>query len=92
MMRIPQIITLMVLFCGLYVSCRHLQNRKDDTPKEQNTPSADEHENPDSAPEKDSRIPDKNPKDSILKRRKQSKDLDTLKPKMAMMGFYNRAS
>lgn len=75
----------MVLSYGFLFSCKYTQTKKDDTPQENSTPSADEHQKSKSVPKKDYPIPDKSAKDSILKKRKKSKDLDTLKPQVALL-------
>lgn len=77
----------MALFCGLFISCRYTQANKDDAPNGNEIPSTDDHKNSKSDPNKEYRNPSKNQRDSIMKTRKQSKDLDTLKPIMAMLDF-----
>ncbi|MRX63438.1 hypothetical protein [Maribacter luteus] len=85
-MRIPQIFILMVLFSVLLTSCKEIHTKYDDTEnQEKRTPSIEEHQNSRSTPKEDYQVPNKSSRDSISKKRKKSKDLDTLKPKMALL-------
>jgi len=85
-MKFPQILVLMTLFCMIVFSCRDTQTNKENSPKQENSiPSAEEHQRPRLTPKKGYPQPHERSRDSILKKRKKSKDLDTLKPKVAML-------
>ncbi|MBD0778352.1 hypothetical protein HPE56_11155 [Maribacter sp. ANRC-HE7] len=87
-MRIPQIFMLLALISILTNSCGNRHSRKDNLPiQEDNTPSTKELQKLKSDPnEKNKAVPNRNYQDSILKKRKKSRGLDSLKPKVAMMG------
>jgi len=79
-MKFPQIFMLLAVFCITLFSCR------ENVPKEENNiPSAEEHQNRKSTPKKNSNKPGGYSRDSIIKKQRKSKDLDTLKPKIAML-------
>jgi len=85
-MKFPQIFVLMTLFCMIIFSCRDTQTKEENSPKQENSiPSAEEHQRPRLTPKKDYPQPEERSLDSILKKRKKSKDLDSLKPKVAML-------
>lgn len=78
---------LLALLSILTHSCGNRQGRKLNPPnQEDNTPPAEELQKLKSDPNKKNKaVPNSNNQDSILKKRKQSRDLDTLKPKVAML-------
>ena len=85
-MKFPQIFVLMTLFCMIIFSCRDTQTKEENSPNQENSiPSAEEHQRPRLTPKKVYPQPNERSRDSILKKRKKSKDLDTLKPKVAML-------
>jgi hypothetical protein len=86
-MKLPQIFVPLVLFCLIIFSCRDTQSKEENSPKQENSiPSAEEHQRPRLlTPKKVYPQPKERSRDSILKKRKKSKDLDTLKPKVAML-------
>lgn len=85
-MKFPQIFVLLALFGMLAFSCRETQIKKEDNPKQENSiPSAEKHQRPRITPKKADPKPQEIPADSILKKQKKSKGLDTLKPKVAML-------
>ena len=85
-MKFPQIFVLMALFYIFISSCRDTQLKQENSPNQENSiPSAEEHQRPRLTPKKGYPQPDERSRDSILKKRKKSKDLDSLKPKVAML-------
>ncbi len=85
-MKLPQIFVPLVLFCLIIFSCRDTQTKEENSPKQENsTPSAEKHQRQKFSPKKVYPQPEERFRDSILKKRKKSKDLDTLKPKVAML-------
>jgi PBP1b-binding outer membrane lipoprotein LpoB len=85
-MKLPQIFVLLALFCLILTSCRETAKHEEDAIKQENSiPSAEKHQRQKITPKKDFPQPKDRPSDSILKKRKKSKDLDTLKPKVAML-------
>ncbi len=78
---------LLALLSILTHSCSNRQGRKDNLPnQEDNTPPAEDLQKLKSDPNKKNKaVPNRNNQDSILKKRKHSRDLDTLKPKVAML-------
>ena len=85
-MKFPQIFVLMAFSCMFIYSCRDTQMKQENSPNQDNSiPSAEEHQKPRYTPKKDYPQPVERTRDSILKKRKKSKDLDTLKPKVAML-------
>jgi len=85
-MKFPRIFVLMALFCMIIFSCRDTQTKEENSPKQENsTPSAEKHQRQRFSPKKGYPQPEERSRDSILKKRKKSKDLDTLKPKVAML-------
>ncbi|MGB5668143.1 MAG: hypothetical protein WBM53_14980 [Maribacter sp.] len=83
-MKFPQILMLLAILCMILFSCRE-PNPKKETPIENSIPSAEEHHNDTSSPKKTYPKPKEISRDSILKKQRKSKDLDTLKPKVAML-------
>ena len=85
-MKFPQIFVLMALFYMFISSCRDTQLKQENSPNQENSiPSAEEHQRPRLTPKKGYPQPDERSRDSVLKKRKKSKDLDSLKPKVAML-------
>ena len=85
-MKLPQIFVPLVLFCLIIFSCRDTQTKEENLPKQENSiPSAEKHQRQKFSPKKVYPQPEERSRDSILKKRKKSKDLDTLKPKVAML-------
>jgi len=85
-MKFPQIFALLLLFCLVLFSCRDTEKKEDNSTKQENSiPSAEKHQRPKFAPKKSYPQPNDRSRDSILKKRKKSKDLDSLKPKVAML-------
>lgn len=85
-MKLPQIFVPLVLFCIIIFSCRDTQTKEENSPKQENSiPSAEKHQRQKFSPKKVYPQPEERSRDSILKKRKKSKDLDTLKPKVAML-------
>ncbi len=85
-MKLPQIFVPLVLFCIIIFSCRDTQTKEENSPKQENSiPSAEKHKRPSFTPKKVYPQSKERSRDSILKKRKKSKDLDTLKPKVAML-------
>jgi len=85
-MKFPQIFALLVLFCMIIFSCRDTQTKQENSPnQENNIPSAEEHQRPKLNPKKGYPQPNESSRDSILKKRKKSKDLDSLRPKVALL-------
>jgi len=77
-MKLPQI-TLIILATMLFLSCKEsFVNKKDSSPPIKNKPVVPK--SLDSIPLKDKPIKNTNPK---------TKGLDTLKPRMAVLGTYN---
>ena len=85
-MKFPQIFMLLALLGMLAFSCRETQIKKGNNPNQENSiPSAEKHQEPRFDPKKANPKPQELSRDSILKKQKKSKDLDTLKPKVAML-------
>jgi len=85
-MKFPQIFVPLVLFCIIIFSCRDTQTKEENSPKQENSiPSAEKHQRQKFAPKKVYPQHEERSRDSILKKRKKSKDLDSLKPKVAML-------
>jgi len=85
-MKFPQIFVLLALFCMIIFSCRDTQSKQENSPNQENSiPSAEEHQRPRLTPKKGYPQPIDHSRDSILKKRKKSKDLDSLRPKVAMV-------
>ena len=85
-MKLPQIFVPLILFCIIIFSCRDTQTKEENSPKQENSiPSAEKHQRQKFSPKKVYPQPEERSRDSILKKRKKSKDLDTLKPKVAML-------
>ena len=85
-MKFPQIFVLSALFWMILFSCRDTQTIQEDSPNQEDSiPSAEKHQKQRFSPKKGYPQPEERSRDSILKKRKKSKDLDTLKPKVAML-------
>jgi len=85
-MKFPQIFVLSALFWMILFSCRDTQTKQEDSPNQENSiPSAEKHQRPVPTTKKAYPRPKERSHDSIIKKRKKSKDLDTLKPKVAML-------
>ena len=83
-MKFPQIFVLLALIGMLIFSCRDTQIKN--SPKQENSiPSAEEHQRPKFDPKKADPRPQENNRDSILKKQKKFKALDTLKPIVVML-------
>ncbi len=87
-MKLPQIFVPLVLFCIIIFSCRDTQTKEENSPKQENSiPSAEKHQRQKFSPKKVYPQPEERSRDSILKKRKKSKDLDSLKPKVALLNM-----
>ena len=83
-MRFPQIPMLLVLVCSHLFSCRETLGTKETFPQQEKTsPSKENLREFKPSPKKDQSAPKEPSRDSILKKQQRSKDLDTLKPKVA---------
>jgi len=70
----------------IFFSCRDTETKEEKSPKLENSiPSAEKHQRQRLSPKKGYPQHEERSRDSILKKRKKSKDLDTLKPKVAML-------
>jgi len=77
---------LLVLCCTVLFSCRETTNKEVESPVPDNSiPSAEKHQRAIPSPKKSYPNPSEISKDSIKRKQKKSKDLDTLKPKVAML-------
>lgn len=86
-MKFPQIFTLLALL-GLFgtFACRDTKIKDEKAPEQEiNVPSAEEHRRPKTTPNKNIPKPAIKSRDSLLKKQKKYKDLDTLKPKVALL-------
>ncbi|EAR02279.1 hypothetical protein [Maribacter sp. HTCC2170] len=83
-MKFPQIFKLLALLCFFAaLSCKEASVKDKHAPKEEkNIPSAEKHHKFKSTPKNDPKRSIQS-RDSILRKQKKSKDLDTLKPKVA---------
>ncbi|MBT8305317.1 MAG: hypothetical protein KJN85_00110 [Maribacter sp.] len=85
-MKFPQIFMLLVLLGAIIFSCRETVRKEDNTPTpDYSIPSAEKHRRTRPSPKKIDSIPSENSRESIEKKQKKSKDLDTLKPKVALL-------
>ena len=83
-MRFPQILVLLACLCAQFFSCRETLGKKEGFPQqEKNIPSIEEYQRAKPVQKKDQPIPEGHSRDSMLKKQQKSKDLDTLKPKVA---------
>lgn len=79
---------LLVLFCVFIFSCRDTPGKIETLPHQDNSiPSAEEHQKTKPIPKESAPIPLEHSRDSISKKQKKSKDLDTLKPKVALLSI-----
>jgi hypothetical protein len=89
-MKFPQILMLLVLSCMLIFSCRENVAKEDKEDKEvspeNSVPSSDYNHGDESAPNKTYPKPGQKSRDSVLRKRRKSRDLDTLIPKVALLG------
>ncbi len=70
----------------VYLSCRETSPEKRDIQEQQNNiPSSEKQKLEESLPKKPLDKPNRIFRDSLLKKQKKSKDLDTLRPKIAML-------
>jgi len=77
---------LLVILCTMVFSCRETAYKEEKSPAPENSiPSAEKHQRTIPSPKKSYPNPSGNSRDSIKRKQKKSKDLDTLKPKVAML-------
>lgn len=87
-MRFPQILMLLVVLCVLIFSCRETLGEKETFPQQDTSiPSAEEHQKTKPTQKKVYPIPGDHSRDSISRKQKKSRDLDTLKPKVALLSI-----
>jgi len=85
-MKFPQIFMLLALFGMFIFSCRETNPGKGGIQEQQNNiPSPEKQKLEESFPKKPLDKPNRIFHDSLLKKQKKSKGLDTLRPKMAML-------
>ena len=85
-MKFPQIFMLLALFGMFIFSCRETNPEKWNIQEQQNNiPSPEKQKLKEYFPKKPLDKPKGIFRDSLLKKQKKSKDLDTLRPKIAML-------
>ncbi|MBD0850057.1 hypothetical protein [Maribacter arenosus] len=83
-MRFPQILVLLACICAPFFSCRETLGKKEGFPhQEKNIPSTEEYQKAKPTQKKGHPIPGGHLPDSMMKKQQKSKDIDTLKPKVA---------